>query len=125
MDAAVVAAAPLAHAVGRVALMTQLDAGAAVGFVVEGAARGGPVDHMDDQRTGTRTVHGRGSHVIASIVALGCDVYATAVNSPASSAITSRGRQTASTSRMVGEDQESSRRRDRGESCASVFAAWS
>jgi hypothetical protein len=49
---------PLAHAVGRVALMAQLDAGAAVRFVVEGAARGGAVDHMDDQRARACPVHG-------------------------------------------------------------------
>jgi hypothetical protein len=59
VDAAVVASAPLAHAVGRVAFVAQLDTRAAVGFVVEGAARGRAADDMHDERTGTRTVHGR------------------------------------------------------------------
>ena len=64
MDAAVAAATPLAHAIGRVALMPQLDTGAAVEFLIEGAARGGPVDDVDDEWTGARSVHGWGSHVM-------------------------------------------------------------
>jgi hypothetical protein len=49
--------------------MSQLETGAAIGFVVEGAARGGAVDQMDDERTGARTVHGRGSHVMPWMLA--------------------------------------------------------
>ena len=56
VHAAVVATTPLADAIGWVALMAQADTGAPIGFLIEGAARGGAVDQMDDQRT----VHRRG-----------------------------------------------------------------
>lgn len=60
MDSAPVATPVFDDAIGRVALVAQLDTGAAVGFLVQGAARRGPVDQMDDERAGARTVHGRG-----------------------------------------------------------------
>ena len=56
VDAAVVAAAPLGHAIGRIAFMAKVAPGAPVRFVVKGAARGRAVDHMHDERAGTRSV---------------------------------------------------------------------
>jgi hypothetical protein len=56
--------------------MAQLDTRAPVGFLIEGATRGGAADDVDDERTGTGTVDGRRFPRHASMLAHGSDTLA-------------------------------------------------